>query len=184
MSSYTPRRSRRFQPIVSSAPLGALQLTDESYAWSSEPVQTRPAQAEDFLHDEDGANFDEEHPGETTFYSSYQHRVDSGTVKPATGKGKGKAPVRGEPEEYTVGDTVLVKTSTAKPSVAVIVAMWSAPVPAPAKGSDDDDEEDAEDEEEDGPKNRMVIQVHWFLQPSELPTYRAKRESADVRAER
>ncbi|KAG7089151.1 hypothetical protein E1B28_010857 [Marasmius oreades] len=64
---------------------------------------------------------------------------------------------------YKIGDTVLVETfnymhmAKKVPNVAVIVDMWETDYSGP---------------EETG---KMKVLVHWFVRPSELPTYRAKR---------
>ncbi|EMD32073.1 hypothetical protein CERSUDRAFT_68906 [Gelatoporia subvermispora B] len=60
-------------------------------------------------------------------------------------------------ETFSLGDTVLVRTSSKEPSIAVIVAIWEVVG-------------------EEAPDNGGIrVNLHWFIRPSELPRIRAQR---------
>ncbi|KZT42160.1 P-loop containing nucleoside triphosphate hydrolase protein [Sistotremastrum suecicum HHB10207 ss-3] len=105
----TPRRSKRFQPLLSRRP----DLLKEKchYTWIGEPTLVRPTEDADHTppdEDEDERDNDQE----TTFYGGFtRHSKNvktSGSIS----------------DRFMLGDTVLVKTMARVPSVAVLVAMW------------------------------------------------------------
>ncbi|EIW84536.1 P-loop containing nucleoside triphosphate hydrolase protein [Coniophora puteana RWD-64-598 SS2] len=72
-------------------------------------------------------------------------------------KDEGRKEIEGELETFRVGDTVLVETAHKLPSIAVITSIWALINPSRPKEKD------------------VVIKLHWFLRPMQLPTVRAKR---------
>ena len=66
-------------------------------------------------------------------------------------------------ETYKVGDTVLVRTASKVPSIAIIVAVLTV----------------AEEGRSDNHGCRVL--VHWFIRPEELPNIRARRDHKAVR---
>ncbi|KAI5120698.1 hypothetical protein M0805_007661 [Coniferiporia weirii] len=113
----TPRRSRRFQPLV--AGRDTVSDLENTTVWLSVPVAERDVRTTD-LHEEDTIDADEE--AETIFYKGF--------VRVTIGKKS-----TDEPDKFHVGDTVLVKTQARLPSVGVIVAMWEV------RAKDGDDEQ-------------------------------------------
>ncbi|EJD07069.1 P-loop containing nucleoside triphosphate hydrolase protein [Fomitiporia mediterranea MF3/22] len=103
---HTPRRSKRYQPLVDTA--GSSNEGEERCTWIGSPIQSRESQVTD-LHEED--SFDEDTDTETAFYEAFLRKKFN----------KQKVV---EQEEFAVGDTVLVRTQAKLPSVGVIVAMW------------------------------------------------------------
>ncbi|KAF5339244.1 hypothetical protein D9758_013297 [Tetrapyrgos nigripes] len=160
----TPRRSKRFQPIVSSPRKGSRSTQAAGASWcpGARPLDTRPLDASrDLLPEEvDAWNNEEDEENrenlETRFYDSYQTRK-SAHMKRKTTKGKGKT--ESEFVTYKVGDTIFVETemlAKKAPSIAVITGMWETDF-------------EAEDTE------RIRLGIHWFIRPNELPSIRAKR---------
>ncbi len=103
----TPRRSKRFQPIIDA---GLSSVSSNAISWLGDPVLIRQTRTDD-VHEED--EFDVNEGGQTTFYSAFSRSqlVD-------------KRKKIFEDFTYKVGDAVLVKTQTKQPSVGVIVALW------------------------------------------------------------
>lgn len=170
MTTSTPRRSRRYQPILSAATSIA---TDAAIRWSSDPVKSRTTIREDLNldHDEDWNSGNTT----TTFYKSMT-RISTTRSQRTYGKSqKGKAKAKEEEDEIQLGDTVLVETSGKRPSVGVVVAMWGIKLETRASTFGEDETEDVEEEEE-----KLRVRIHWFTQPSELPTVRAKRDHLPV----
>jgi origin recognition complex subunit 1 len=154
------RRSKRFQPLV--GPLGSAVVADGSVRWLGEPRHVRETVQHDILEDE-REEWDSDGEGETSFYDAFTRPRTGPTVlsvvrdgeRSRKGKGKKKEP---DIETFSVGDTVLVTTAAAVPSVAVIVSMWETS--AATAG--------------------MHVKVHWFLRPKELASIRAKRDYVEV----
>ncbi|KAH8112691.1 P-loop containing nucleoside triphosphate hydrolase protein [Phellopilus nigrolimitatus] len=117
--AQTPRRSRRFQPLVASG--SDLDSASSRIVWLGVPLRARDARATD-LHDEDA--FDADADAETAFYSGFV-RLDAVKKKAA------------REDTYRVGDTVLVKTQAKLPSVGVIVAMWEVRAQEDSDGEHD-----------------------------------------------
>lgn len=158
------RRSRRGQPIVS-VPLDA--SSSKLPLNLPEPVFRRMTRPQDLWEEDIEALNDREIPIEdleTHFYDKLTRSSVLTTTKPTTRKyGKkqrGQQSDLTSEEIYRVGDTVLVKTSSKDPSVAVIVAIWSIVGP------------------EVQPTVRVLI--HWFLTPSDLPKVRAAHSHEEV----
>ncbi|THH07206.1 hypothetical protein EW145_g3541 [Phellinidium pouzarii] len=104
----TPRRSKRFQPLVAS---GNNDVDDNDFenkiSWLGVPLIERDTRTAD-LHEEDTIDEDEE--SETIFYRGFAVLNDRKKIN--------------DESKFYVGDTVLVKTQAKLPSVGVIVAMW------------------------------------------------------------
>ena len=146
----TPRRSKRFQPIVEFIGPNATEQT--TVQWPEQPIHTRTAEPID-LYDEDEVESFEE--SVTRFYDSFS-RTSS-----VPSSSKRRKPVQDvDDNSFRVGDTVLVKSQAKAPSIAVIVAMWEV------QTKDEDDEDSV----------LQKVKVHWFLRGSELPNVRAKKE--------
>ena len=167
--AQTPRRSRRYQPLVSNA---AASEDEEEISWLGIPIYERETRATD-LHEED--TFDSDTELQTTFYNGFSKQTSASASGPSKGPGRSKRLVE-EKSKFYIGDTVLVKTQAKLPSIGVIIAIWEV------HAKDDDDDEAAntrnrrkgkgeeEDEEEEGvPKVYQKVKVQWFLRPSELP---------------
>ncbi|KAF9260238.1 P-loop containing nucleoside triphosphate hydrolase protein [Marasmius fiardii PR-910] len=169
--TMTPRRSKRGQPIVTSP--SKVNRTRKA-TWVSEPSHQRltdpeldlfPDELERWQEETEDDQDVEQHDYETRFYTELEITNPSNPWgrRAAKGKGKAKAPAQDGTMSYKIGDTVLVETfnymhmAKKVPNVAVIVDMW---------------ETDYDGPEETG---KMKVLVHWFVRPSELPTYRAKR---------
>ncbi|KAI9000488.1 P-loop containing nucleoside triphosphate hydrolase protein [Trametes punicea] len=152
------RRSKRGQPVVayaSSPPSSAA-----ADVIPSSPLHSRAARLHDFFEDE------APEPGsldslQTHFYRSYSRGSQAGHTRPPVRTyGRVSRPRKSDadtPIAFNVGDTVLVKTASKIPSVAVITALWKV--------------------EGDGlrPKTHLRVRVHWFVRPAELPKIRARR---------
>ncbi|KAG2038961.1 P-loop containing nucleoside triphosphate hydrolase protein [Suillus americanus] len=150
------RRSKRFQPLVT--PVKTDAFVDKTVIWTDAPCYIRPTVYEDYqvLQEDEGW---QPGPGmQTAFRKSFKRTKNTA---PTSRKGLSARRSAVETETFEVGDTVLVKTqSTKHPSVGVIVSMWEFQA--------------KEDREGDNPQ--MMVRVHWFQHPSELPRIRAKRE--------
>lgn len=164
MSVSTPRRSRRFQPILA---VPSTVKSSGGATWSSQPIKSRPATHDDLDYEED---WDDGRVATTTFYGSLS--LDAVTRAPRSYgrllKGKGKVKEVGD--EIKLGDTVLVQTAAPRPSLGVVVAMWGVSI---ERGEGEGEEEEAETE-------KMRVRLHWFTQPWELPRVRAKHDHLDV----
>ena len=154
------RRSKRFQPLVT--PVKTDAFTDKSAVWTDDgPFYIRPTVLEDYqvLQDE---GWQPNPQMQTAFRKSFQRNKSTAPVSRKARKPRTEAV---EIETFEVGDTVLVKTQfTRNPSVGVIASMWEF------QGGDD-----REDDE-----SHMLVRIHWFQHPSELPRIRAKREHFEV----
>lgn len=155
----TPRRSRRFQPLVqSSTSTGTLENFD--YRWEEdEPVHSRQ-----LIPELDLLEYGEEASSDTQlhFHSAFTRYSKSKKQK------KERQGTR-----YAVGDTVLVKTDTGNSSVGVIIAMWEAVSPAPELSSGEGEEEE---ECTRAPVSQKRIRLRWFLRKEQLPKFRSKRD--------
>ncbi|KAL5504368.1 ORC1 [Sanghuangporus vaninii] len=109
----TPRRSKRFQPIVD---FGFSYGAEDKCVWLGPPIHERDTLAGD-LHEEDTFEDDDEET-KTVFYNGFS-----------------RADRNGNNIQFEIGDTVLVKTQAKLPSVGVIVAMWEV---QPKNDSDDE----------------------------------------------
>lgn len=181
--STTPRRSGRLsgKPLVIRK--NKSNSTSDTYRWTSDPIHSRPSIRHDFIDDRDwekakGDDGDGDDEGEedgrtimTDFYDAFVvvGKKNAGKftrfrkgVDNRKKKGKGKA--KENEELYEIGDTILVTSANKLPSVGVIVGMW----------------ENRWEDERGEEMRRMVVKVHWFLRPTELPGIRAKREHAVV----
>ncbi|KAF7306437.1 Origin recognition complex subunit 1 [Mycena indigotica] len=148
------RRSRRGQPIAN-----AFSSTQKDDKWHGQRVHERAMNPDlDMLPDQrmtwEEQDADERESYKTIFYNEFRRRNRDGVHT-----------------LFKVGDTVTVNTMAVhngdrKPSVAVIVSMWELVL--------EDDEEEAEDGDEN--VGKLMVRIHWFLRPSELPRHRAKRE--------
>ncbi|KAG0706716.1 P-loop containing nucleoside triphosphate hydrolase protein [Suillus ampliporus] len=147
------RRSKRFQPLLT--PVRTNAFVDKSVVWTDDSFYIRPTVHEDYqvLQEDEGWQPD---PGmQTAFHKSFKRTKNTA---PVSRKGLNARRSTVETETFEVGDTVLVKTQFTKhPSVGVIASMWEF------QGGEDDD-------------SHMMVRVHWFQHPSELPRIRAKRE--------
>lgn len=154
------RRSKRFQPLVT--PVKTDAFVDKTVIWTDAPCYIRPTVYEDYqvLQEDEGW---QPGPGvQTVFRKSFKRAKNTA---PASRKGLSRRGSTIEAETFEVGDTVLVKTqSTRHPSVGVIASMWEF--------------QGKEIREDDSPQ--MMVRVHWFQHPSELPRIRAKREHLEV----
>lgn len=114
MDVQTPRRSKRYQPLVDT------RVTDEdegNCAWLGSSIFSRETRADD-LHEEDIFGDEET---ETVFYEGFT-RINYEKRKTVVD------------DEFNVGDTVLVKTQAKLASVGVIVAMWEVRVKGDSDG--------------------------------------------------
>ncbi|KAH7926066.1 P-loop containing nucleoside triphosphate hydrolase protein [Leucogyrophana mollusca] len=142
----TPRRSKRFQPLVT--PSRSNVLFDESAAWIGEPCHTRPSIRADCTLFSDDEDCPEVSGMQTVFYRGFKRKKDGRQVN-------------ADAEEiYEVGDTVLVRTVSRVLSVGVIVAIWEVRTGERQRRS----------------SANMTVMVHWFLRPEQLPAIRARRE--------
>jgi hypothetical protein len=155
------RRSKRYQPLV--GPLGSAIVADGSVQWLGEPRHVRETVSQDILEDE-REDWDSDDEGETSFYDAFTRPRTGATVLSGARDGersrKGKKMGKGKEADvqtFSIGDTVLVATVTAVPSVAVIVSMWETSATA-----------------------GRHVKVHWFLRPKELASIRAKRDYVEV----
>lgn len=157
------RRSKRGQPIVaghtpSDVPQNATVTSVE------DALHIRRSQPEDFTSNQteqlqrDDIDIDDL---QTHFYNHFTDRGGEIVNRATRAHGKGSRIARGEPENYYVGDTVLVPTMALEPSIAVITGVWTIR------------------------ENERVLftnaSLHWFLRPKELPNVRARRSSEEVR---
>ncbi|KAL0068798.1 Origin recognition complex, subunit 1 [Marasmius tenuissimus] len=170
----TPRRSKRGQPIVTSP---SKVNRGKKATWVSEAVHTRRTDPEFDLF---GSEFDRwreqmeedegresEHQHITRFYNQIEisNPMSAMGRRTSKGKAKGKGKVRDVDDTmtYKIGDTVLVETfnymhmAKKVPNVAVIMDMWETDFEGPEDMS------------------KMKVLIHWFVRPTELPTFRAKR---------
>lgn len=157
-AATTPRRSKRFQPFVAS---NTDISSEASFSWVGEPLHQRPTLAED-LQDED--NFEEDAVAHTSFYRTIERATKS--APQTSGKGKAKASAD-DTEQFSLGDTVLIRTQTKQPSVAVIVSMWEV-------------EYDCDDDSGMEVTVPFKVKLHWFLRPTELPNVRARKTHLKV----
>lgn len=162
----TPRRSNRQQKLPARYGGGILISTSQTYKWPATPLHTRPTQPADVLPGETPG------PGETHFYSSLiRYGPPSKSIIRTYGKQKPAKPTASgskASETFSIGDTVLVVSTTKMPSVAVITALWRVVR---------DDKEAGDDED---PSESMRIQVHWFVRPQQLGNIRWQRETLPV----
>ena len=165
VDAQTPRRSRRFQPLVGRRRGGDSdddEILDgcETVSWTGAPINVRETRPSD-LHDEDRFTAEEESEedakAETRFYAGFTK-----AVMVPTGNKKRKI---SKDVDFSIGDTVLVQTQAKQPSVGVIVALWEVRMPG----------------EEGEEKVYMKVKVHWFLRPEELASVRAKKTHEKVR---
>ena len=163
----TPRRSNRQQRLPARYGGGILISTSQTYKWPAYPIHTRPTQPSDLLPDE---TFE---PGETQFYSSLvRYGPPSKPIVRTYGKQRSAKPVASgskTSEAFSVGDTVLVVSTTKTMNIAVITALWRV-VRNDDEGGDDDED----------PSESMRIRVHWFARPAQLGGTRQKRECLPV----
>ena len=156
------RRSKRGQPVVAytSSP-----SSSSASVVPSGPLHSRPTRPQDFFEDE-ASNLDSLEHLTTQFYESYIRSSKASFARaPVRVYGRAQRPRQSDadvPTVFNVGDTVLVKTGSPTPSVAVITAIWNV------------------DGEDFKPKASLRIRVHWFVRPSELPKIRAKRDFYEV----
>lgn len=159
----TPRRSKRFQPLVT--PVKTDAFLDKSAVWTEDPFYIRPTTLEDYqvLQEDEGWQ-----PGlgmQTAFRKSFKRTKYTAPASRKSLSARRSRTEVGETETFEVGDTVLVKTQFTKhPSVGVIASMWEF--------------QGGEDWEDD--KSHMMVRIHWFQHPSELPRVRAKRDHFEV----
>lgn len=162
----TPRRrSKRGQPVV--AYLTSPSSSAPADIIPSGPLHSRTTGPLDFFEDEDHDpdSLDVLH---THFYQSYSRNTKPTSARaPIRTYGRVSRPRKSDadaPTVFNLGDTVLVKTASRVPSVAVITALWTV------EGDDF------------RPKTALRVRVHWFVRPGELPKIRARREFDEVRA--
>lgn len=171
LHTQTPRRSSRFQPLVTPSRTKNSQSLD--CAWVGEPLCIRTTNPDLDLTEEDREELEaeeDEEEMETVFYRSFEMKNTAAKVFRTKVKGKKKQNVagRGGRTTYNVGDTVFIKTDEIllqykPPSIGVILAMWERR------------RKDAEDETNPA---KMRIRIHYFVRPTELPSIRAKRDHA------
>ncbi|KAG2154009.1 P-loop containing nucleoside triphosphate hydrolase protein [Suillus clintonianus] len=150
------RRSKRFQPLVT--PVKTDAFVDKSVIWTDPPCYIRPTVYEDYQVLQEDEGWQPEPGMQTAFRKSFKRTKNTA---PASRKGLSARRSAVQTETFEVGDTVLVKTqSTKHPSVGVIASMWEF------QGGDDWEDDNSQ----------MMVRVHWFQHPSELPRIRAKRE--------
>lgn len=148
----TPRRSKRFQPLLLLADAESREYT---VSLLGSPISIRKTRAVD-VPDEDDLDEDEEF--ETVFYNGFSRAVPIRSPRKRREKLE-----EGLGESFSVGDTVLVKTQAKTPSVGVIVAIWEIRTKGNSENS-----------------TSVKVKVQWFLRPSELPNIRAKRDHLQV----
>ncbi|OJT07713.1 Origin recognition complex subunit 1 [Trametes pubescens] len=156
----TPRRrSKRGQPVVAYLPSPSSAVPAEINP--SGPLHSRTTTALDLFEDEDH-DFDSLDDLHTHFYQSYSRSTNATSARaPLRTYGRVSRPRNSDadaPTVFNLGDTVLVKTASRIPSVAVITALWTV------EGDDF------------RPKAPLRVRVHWFVRPGELPKIRARRE--------
>jgi origin recognition complex subunit 1 len=166
----TPRRSKRFQPVVAVTPSRHTSLVAKActFTWSSNTTLERKTTADD-LYDEETLDGDAEHEPPTTIFYDALQRISS--PHPTT---KGKSNAHGTTSTFAVGDTILVDTpsiypTVRRPSIGVIISMWEIFW----SGADDEDEQR-------GGQDHMRVRVHWFLRPTELASVRARRDHREA----
>ncbi len=126
-------------------------------------LHTRPARPDDLtgIEDPDFTYIDD---CVTHFYQSFTRNSGRSTRAPIKTYGKGtrkrKSDV-GTPTVFSIGDTVVVNTKKVNDSVGVITAIWKV-------------------EGKQSMEEQLRVQVHWFLRPEELPTYRVKKDFSEV----
>lgn len=163
----TPRRSLRGQPVVYTD-ISSHKSLDSKYLLSdTPPLHIRPTAASDVPDDlsileTDLSNY------ETRFYSHFQKAVPF-IERPVNVYGKPRSKVGRNVlttnETFSVGDTVLVRTMSLEPSIAVITAIWTV-THLHVAGT--------------GPPP-LQVRIHWFVRPSQLARVRARREYHEVR---
>ncbi|CDO71789.1 hypothetical protein BN946_scf184939.g13 [Trametes cinnabarina] len=152
------RRSKRGQPVVayiSSPPSSsALDIVPGPLLYS------RPSKSTDLFEDE-AKDVDSVQSWNTYFYHSYKRGSNAPPSRaPVRTYGRVSRPRKSDTNttaEFKVGDTVLVRTASTLPSVAVIIAVWKI------------------EGEQYRAKAPLHVRVHWFVRPSELPKIRARR---------
>ncbi|KAI0918037.1 hypothetical protein AcW1_007017 [Taiwanofungus camphoratus] len=158
------RRSKRGQPLLST--LAPQSLSDRP---DTEPISTRTSCVQDLLDEETESQHLDIQSLETRFYTQFA-RKDAFTVKRqprvyGRRTQSNNTEVDGSGgnantfiELYGVGDTVLVRTLSKEPSIAVIIAIWEV------VGDEIPNEKG------------LRVRIHWFNRPVELPAIRARRE--------
>ncbi|OCH85430.1 P-loop containing nucleoside triphosphate hydrolase protein [Obba rivulosa] len=157
------RRSKRGQPIVQSVAPNSLLLKSSDVP-AGVPLYSRPTVPEDLQEDATEIDAPDLQNHETRFYRQFVRRELVAVTRPARvyGRARGessKTSSQGEyaaKETFSIGDTVLVQSSSKDPSIAVIVAIWEV----------------VDEERED---TGIRVKLHWFIRPAELPKIRAQR---------
>ncbi|KDQ24298.1 hypothetical protein PLEOSDRAFT_62188 [Pleurotus ostreatus PC15] len=168
----TPRRSKRFQPLLSPSKRQDTH-TPPPVSWARAPIHERPTVVETDLFDEEQARIAgaEDPTDYSTCRTLYYDELIRYSTPPQRAKARSRASKqsKSEPaERYKVGDTVLVTTASRHPSIAVISGMWEV------KPSDGMEENNGG--EEGNPEDAFKIRIHWYLRHSDLPKIRAARE--------
>ncbi|KZT07411.1 P-loop containing nucleoside triphosphate hydrolase protein [Laetiporus sulphureus 93-53] len=163
------RRSKRGQPLLSEATNDLNQLD----APAGSCIHSRRARMEDLWEEEREILDLELDAVETRFYIQYSRREVFAVKREPRVYGRSRRTKQDEDKEnskrneyavkdtFSVGDTVLVETTSREPSVAVIVAIWEIL-------------RNGEPQEKG-----LRVMVHWFNKPNELPPIRARRGHAE-----
>ncbi|KAJ3480400.1 hypothetical protein NLI96_g8374 [Meripilus lineatus] len=147
-----PRRSMRGMPLID---INQLSPSRVHHVTTKNPVHTRRTESQDLFEPElDQLRRDGIDTGSLRT-SFFDHLIIPSTrVTRTYGRSTRKPDTSGD--VYHIGDTILVQTKAKQPSVAVIMAIWSV--------------------QGQGTQPIVRVLVHWFLRPSELAGFRAKRE--------
>lgn len=155
------RRSRRGQPIVASQSTHKPQEGTQTIV--GEVMHTRALKMEDLAQDQLEMLQRREVSIEdlqTRFHGEFSR---SGSVRRAArtyGRTSRVAQTQEEKDIYRVGDTVLVDTGARESSIAVLTAIWTIVM--------------------DDQALHTNVAMHWFLQPKELPRFRATHAHEEV----
>jgi origin recognition complex subunit 1 len=168
MSALSSASSNQYH-ATAALPASNSVLFHES--WTGSELSSRPTTTDDLDPAED---WDATKPCTTSFYTAFSRPVGAQKQVRTYGRAS-RTKDREENKVFTVGETVLVRTSAPKPSVGLIIGMWGIKVDEDQREDQQDEEDDDEPEEE-----RMRVLIHWFTQPWELPRVRAKRDHLEV----
>ncbi|KAF9022267.1 P-loop containing nucleoside triphosphate hydrolase protein [Hymenopellis radicata] len=157
------RRSKRGQPVVDIKAAS----TSANLAWSTRNLPRKRLIDPVTDLDNDGADSwnkldqTERKKLRTYIYDAFERTKTTTVKKKAPGQKRAAETKIETTDTYCIGDTVLVQSASAHPSVAVIVGLW---------------ETDLNGDDDEPLSKRMHIRIQWFLRPKQLPKVGAKRE--------